>query len=95
MEVTMKGKFAKAGKRIKFVREYRNISEEQLADKLGIELDTLLQIEKDGSGIYGGLLLDIGRELEVDHNYIFEGLLYKISDGSLREAAIEYEEKIK
>ena len=91
----MKEKFAKAGKRIKFVREYRNISEEQLADKLGIELDTLLQIEKDGNGIYGGLLLDIGKELEVDHNYIFEGLLYKISDGSLREAVIEYEEKIK
>ncbi len=87
-------KFRKAGKRIKFIREYRGITVEEMAERLDESVDRLRQIEDVGSGLYGELLLKISLLLDVDHNYIFEGYTNRIRDEELLKYIRDNDEKI-
>lgn len=87
-------KFRKAGKRIKFIREYRGLTVEEMAEQLDESVDRLRQIEDVGSGLYGELLLKISLLLNVDHNYIFEGYTNRIRDEELLKHISDNENEI-
>lgn len=87
-------KFRKAGKRIKFIREYRGMTVEEMAERLDESVDRLRQIEDVGSGLYGELLLKISLLLNVDHNYIFEGYTNRIRDEELFKYIRDNDEEI-
>ncbi|MDI3546575.1 MAG: hypothetical protein PWR10_227 [Halanaerobiales bacterium] len=74
METRYHRKFSKIGQKIKEYRKQKNLSQSELADKLGISLSYLTKIEAKNckKSFSLALLFDIADVLEVDIKEFFE-----------------------
>lgn len=61
------------GKRIKELREKCNFTREELADKSGISIKFLYEIENGKKGLSAGTLLKISKALSCSCDYILTG----------------------
>ena len=61
------------GKRIKDLRKERNITREQLADKMGITIKFLYEVENDKKGVSAEILLKIATILSASCDYLLTG----------------------
>ncbi|MCB1536098.1 MAG: helix-turn-helix transcriptional regulator [Rhodoblastus sp.] len=62
------------GNRIKLRRSFLRISQEKLGDHLGVSFQQIQKYEKGANRIGAGQLFQIGRLLNVEPSYFFEGL---------------------
>lgn len=89
------------GQRIKKVRREKHLTQEELAEKVGVGSQHISDIERGLTGMSIGTLIDICRILGADTNYILLGMsaakgsdpLSKLFDG-LTHSQIMYAEKI-
>lgn len=68
------------GLRLRLARELRGLSEEDLADQLGIEVSQLNKFEVGAHRISAGRLFLISRTLQLPSSWFFEGLGEKPSE---------------
>ena len=61
------------GKRIEDLRKERNITREQLADKVGITVKFLYEVENDKKGVSAEILSKIATVLSASCDYILTG----------------------
>lgn len=62
------------GQRIKKSRKERALTQEELAERVGIGSQHISDIERGLTGMSIGTLIDICRELDADINYILLGI---------------------
>ncbi len=73
------------GNRIKMIRESRNFTREELADKAEISTKFLYEVEKGRKGLSADTLLKISRTLSCSCDYILTGKTFeKEEDEQLR-----------
>ena len=74
------------GSRIKKLRESRNFTREELADKAEISSKFLYELEKGRKGLSADTLLKLSRTLSCSCDYILTGETFeKENDGQLRQ----------
>lgn len=61
------------GERLRFVREERGLSVEELADRAGVSKSFLWEVERDRSGISGEKLLKVANVLGASLDYLLRG----------------------
>lgn len=64
---------AEIGKRIGKARRSKHLTQEKLAESLGIETNSLSNIERGAKGFSVEILIKLCELLEVDANYIISG----------------------
>ena len=65
--------FVEVGKRIATRRKLLNISQKDLAERVGLEPNTISKIESSGGGLSVESLMSISKVLKVDPNYVLCG----------------------
>ena len=68
------------GNRIKMIRESRNFTREELADKAEISSKFLYEVEKGRKGLSADTLLKISRTLSCSCDYILTGKTFEKED---------------
>ena len=89
------------GLRIKKIRKERHITQEELAEKVGVGSQHISDIERGLTGMSIGTLIDVCSQLNADTNYILLGIssaavsdpISKLLKG-LSNSQIMYAEKI-
>lgn len=61
---------SETGKRIKYCRQEKNLTQKELAGKLGVSTNTVCQYEKGQSGISLEILYYLVLELETSSDYL-------------------------
>jgi len=67
--------FIEVGKRIAKMRKNVGLTQEKLAEKVGLERNTIAQVEKGGLGLSLESVLAICKVLKIDTNYLLSGVV--------------------
>ena len=81
------------GKKVKYYRELRGITQEALAEKIGVNINSMSYIERGINFIKAGTLDNICKALEVTPKELFDFDYIPKTSGDLRGAINELLEK--
>ena len=80
------------GRRIRTVREARNLTREQLAEKIDVSPQFIADVEYGNKGVSIRTLFQLSQVLKVSAEYLLSGQLYDVDEN---EAAMKTCEEIK
>lgn len=81
--------YAPVGERVKNARVMRELTQEQVANKLGVSSQHISEIERGLSGLSIPSLMEICRILDIDADYILFGTVTRDNHNPLNEILVK------